>query len=62
MLQDTQEREKNEDIFDLVVCTEVLEHLDHPEDMVAVCKNLSKKYALISVPNEPYFSMASLVM
>lgn len=61
MLQDTQSIEKNGDIFDLVVCTEVLEHLDHPEDMLTVCKNLSTKYVLISVPSEPYFSMASLI-
>jgi hypothetical protein len=46
--------------FDIVLCTEVLEHLDNPVDMIKKMKKLSKRFILLSVPNEPFFSMARL--
>jgi ubiquinone/menaquinone biosynthesis C-methylase UbiE len=42
--------------FDVVVCTEVLEHLDKPKDALKELKRVSKKYLLLSVPNEPWFT------
>lgn len=41
--------------FDLVLCTEVLEHLEKPQDAVKELFRVSKKYVLVSVPNEPIF-------
>lgn len=47
--------------FDLVICTEVLEHLTNPEDALDELKRVSKKYLLISVPNEPYFTFQRII-
>jgi 2-polyprenyl-3-methyl-5-hydroxy-6-metoxy-1,4-benzoquinol methylase len=47
--------------FDLVLCTEVLEHLDKPRDALKELIRVSKKYLVISVPNEPFFMLAQLV-
>ncbi|NND70378.1 MAG: class I SAM-dependent methyltransferase [Rhodothermales bacterium] len=41
--------------FDLVVCSQVLEHLDNPEQAITELKRVSRSYVLISVPLEPYF-------
>jgi len=46
--------------FDIILCTEVLEHLDDPVDLIKKLKKLSKRFILISVPNEPFFSLARL--
>lgn len=45
--------------WDLIVCCEVLEHLEDPKRAVKAMKN-SAKYLLISVPNEPFFRIANL--
>ena len=42
--------------FDLVVCTEVLEHLDNPRKAYKELVRVSRKYILVSVPNEPFFT------
>lgn len=47
--------------FDLVLCTEVLEHLDEPEKALKELIRVSSKYLIISVPNEPFFMFAQLV-
>src|SRR5262245_50534513 len=39
--------------FDLIMCTEVLEHLDDPTRALAELKRVTKKYLILSVPNEP---------
>lgn len=49
-----------EKTFDLVLCTEVLEHLDDPEKALREIQRVSKKYVLFSVPNEPFFILANL--
>jgi len=46
--------------YDIVIATEVLEHLDNPVDGIRTLRALSKKYILISVPNEPFFSFFRL--
>lgn len=43
------------DSFDIVLCTEVLEHLEDPQKAVEEMFRVSKKYVLVSVPNEPIF-------
>jgi|SRR5581483_3130369 len=47
--------------FDLVVCTEVLEHLDQPKKALSEVLRVSKKYVLISVPNEPFFMFGNFI-
>lgn len=42
--------------FDLVVCTEVLEHLENPKKAYKELLRVSRKYVLLSVPNEPWFT------
>ena len=46
--------------YDIVLCTEVLEHLDNPAEGINTLKSLSKRFLLISVPNEPFFSLFRL--
>jgi 2-polyprenyl-3-methyl-5-hydroxy-6-metoxy-1,4-benzoquinol methylase len=45
--------------FDLVVSTEVLEHLKKPELALKELKRVSRKYILLSVPNEPWFYLSN---
>lgn len=46
--------------FDIVLCMEVLEHLEDPKKALKELKRVSKKYILLSVPNEPIFTLANL--
>lgn len=47
--------------FDLVMATEVLEHLDDPQKALKELIRVSKKYVMLSVPNEPFFIGANLL-
>lgn len=49
---------KNNSI-DLVICTEVLEHVEDPIKALKELVRVSKKYLLLSVPNEPVFMVAN---
>lgn len=42
--------------FDLIICTEVLEHLENPKKAYKELLRVSRKYVLLSVPNEPWFT------
>lgn len=46
--------------YDIVMATEVLEHIDNPVEGIKTLKNLSRRFILISVPNEPFFSIFRL--
>lgn len=46
--------------FDLIICTEVLEHLEEPEKALTELKRVTKKYLILSVPNEPLFTIQRL--
>lgn len=46
--------------FDLVVCSEVLEHLSDPSDAFAELCRVGKKI-LITVPHEPWFRLGNLL-
>lgn len=48
-------------LFDLVVCTEVLEHLEYPKKALLELMRVSKKYVLLSVPNEPWFMIGNFL-
>jgi len=43
--------------FDLVICTEVLEHLENPAKALKEIERVSSKYVLLTVPNEPWFTL-----
>ncbi len=47
--------------FDLVVCSEVLEHLEKPKRAVEELKRVAKMSILITVPREPWFCIGNLV-
>lgn len=47
--------------FDIVICTEVMEHLKEPEKVMDEVVRVSKKYCLFSVPNEPLFMISNLL-
>jgi ubiquinone/menaquinone biosynthesis C-methylase UbiE len=47
--------------YDLVICSEVLEHLERPEDALKEIVRVSKKYVILSVPNEPIFMAGNLL-
>ncbi len=47
--------------FDLVLCTEVLEHLEDPRRALKELKRVAKRYCVISVPNEPWFMLGNFL-
>lgn len=51
---------QNTQKYDLVICSEVLEHLEHPEKAVAQLKKASEKYLIFSVPRERLWCFLNL--
>lgn len=47
--------------FDLITCTEVLEHLEDPVKALQEMLRVTKKYLIISVPNEPLFMLSNFL-
>ncbi|MCJ7445104.1 MAG: class I SAM-dependent methyltransferase [Methanotrichaceae archaeon] len=47
--------------FDLIIALEVLEHLEYPEYGIREILRVTKKWAIISVPNEPLFRMLNII-
>jgi ubiquinone/menaquinone biosynthesis C-methylase UbiE len=47
--------------YDLVICTEVLEHLENPETALAEIARVGKGYGLLSVPHEPWWRIANVM-
>lgn len=45
--------------FDLVIATEILEHLDDPVSAIDEFKRVSRRDVIVTVPNEPFFRMAN---
>lgn len=50
-----------DDEFDLVLCLEVLEHLDDPDAAVAELARVCRGRLVVSVPHEPWFRLGSLL-
>ncbi|MBT5022268.1 methyltransferase domain-containing protein [Candidatus Woesearchaeota archaeon] len=46
--------------FDLVIATEVLEHLEKPKNALTEVKRISKKYGIFTVPYEPFWRIANI--
>ena len=49
-----------EDSADLVVCCEVLEHLESPEMALRVLRKIARRRAIFSVPREPIWRMLNM--
>ena len=48
-------------IFDLVICCEVLEHLTKPETAIKEIKKLSSPTIIFTVPREPIFRICNVL-
>lgn len=49
-----------ENFADLVICSEVLEHLEYPQKAIEELYRVTREYALISVPREPIWRMLNM--
>lgn len=49
------------DSEELVVCCEVLEHLDDPEKGLEMLSKVANPYLILSVPNEPLWSILNIL-
>jgi ubiquinone/menaquinone biosynthesis C-methylase UbiE len=47
--------------FDLVLCCEVLEHLERPDVAIAELQRVTSRHLLVSTPNEPLFRILNLL-
>jgi len=47
--------------FDLVLCLEVLEHLEGVGSALTELCRVARRYCLLSIPQEPYFSICRLL-
>ncbi len=53
--------EYKDNSFDLVMATEVLEHLEDPKKAFSELQRVSSRYVILSVPNEPLFMIANFL-
>jgi 2-polyprenyl-3-methyl-5-hydroxy-6-metoxy-1,4-benzoquinol methylase len=49
------------DAAELIVCCEVLEHLERPEEALRKLKAIAQPYLIISVPREPLWSILNMM-
>jgi len=47
--------------YDLVVCCEVLEHLENPREAIGILRALCRSHLLVSVPREPVWRAMNLL-
>lgn len=52
--------EENRGIHDLVLCCEVLEHMERPEDVISRLLEQTDKYLIVSVPHEPIWRILNM--
>ncbi len=52
---------QEQDAAPLIVCSEVLEHLESPERAVEILSRIAKPYLIISVPREPLWRMLNML-
>ena len=50
----------NEDHAELVICSEVMEHLEDPNKALAVLAKIATRYLILSVPNEPLWRVMNV--
>jgi len=61
MCSDAQELPLKSGSFDIVVCTEVLEHVEDPEKVISECRRISRNLCLFTVPREPHWRAANIL-
>ena len=54
------EMEPGRDSADLVVCCEVLEHLERPEEGLRALQRIASRYVIVSVPREPIWRLLNM--
>lgn len=59
--EDVYDIKKSDNSYDCIIMLEVLEHLENIEKAVSELFRVSKKYILISVPNEPIWRICNLI-
>ena len=52
---------RHDESFDLVILLEVLEHLSNPDQALRELSRVSKKYCIISVPDEPLWRILNMI-
>ena len=52
--------ERDNDSADLVICCEVLEHLEEPEEGLKALQTITQNHLIISVPREPVWRMLNV--
>ena len=52
---------QGEDPASLVLCSEVLEHLDHPAHAIENLSQIANPYLIVSVPNEPLWRILNIL-
>jgi len=55
------ELSKNSDSADLVICCEVLEHLEKPATALSVLSEIAERYVILSVPQEPLWRVLNVL-
>jgi 2-polyprenyl-3-methyl-5-hydroxy-6-metoxy-1,4-benzoquinol methylase len=55
------ELEPEKDSADLIVCCEVLEHLERPYEAMQALMRVTKKYVIMSVPREPVWCISNML-
>ena len=53
--------ETDRDSADLIVCCEVLEHVEHPEEGLRALQRAVEKYVILSVPREPVWRALNML-
>jgi ubiquinone/menaquinone biosynthesis C-methylase UbiE len=61
LLQDAHELPFDDASFDLVICSDVLEHVENPAAVVGEIRRVSRGFAVIAVPHEPFFWGSNLL-
>ena len=54
------ELDSEKDSAELIVCCEVLEHLEEPDRALQVLQSLARPYCLLSVPREPLWRLLNI--
>ena len=57
---DVYELKPEADAAELVVCCEVMEHLEQPEQALEILTRLARPYLIVSVPREPIWSWMNM--